>query len=67
MKGKPAWAVRMREQRIGNGMTVEDLAARSKVSHGTIERMEKGIGPNLRSIEKVAKALKFTLSQFFAE
>lgn len=65
MKGKPAWAVRIREERLKREMSVQDLANASGVSHGTIERMEKGIGANLRSIEKIVKVFKLTLSKFF--
>ncbi len=57
---------KVREERHNLGLSQEELASRAGVHRtyiGMIERAEKNI--TLENIEKVAKALKITLSDFF--
>ncbi len=59
---------RVREERIKLGLSQEQLAARAKVHRtyiGMIERAEKNI--TLQNIEKIAKALKINISDFFVK
>lgn len=59
---------KVREERLKQGLSQEELASRAGVHRtyiGMIERAEKNI--TLENIEKVAKALKITLSNFFKD
>lgn len=59
---------KVREERHKLGLSQEELASRAGVHRtyiGMIERAEKNI--TLENIEKVAKALKITLSNFFKD
>lgn len=57
---------RVREERLRQGISQEELASRAGVHRtyiGMIERAEKNI--TLESIDKVARALGLTLSDLF--
>jgi transcriptional regulator with XRE-family HTH domain len=57
---------KIREERIRQGLSQEELASRAGVHRtyvGMIERAEKNI--TLGNIEKIAKALSMKISQFF--
>ena len=57
---------RVREERTKLGLSQEELAARAGVHRtyiGMIERAEKNI--TLENIEKIAKALKIKIADFF--
>lgn len=57
---------KVREERTRLGLSQEKLAARAKVHRtyiGMIERAEKNI--TLENIEKIAKALKISIAEFF--
>ena len=57
---------KVREERIKQGLSQEQLASRAGVHRtyvGMIERAEKNI--TLENIEKVSKALKIKISIFF--
>ena len=59
---------KVREERLKQRLSQEELASRAGVHRtyiGMIERAEKNI--TLENIEKVAKALKITLSDFFKD
>lgn len=59
---------KVREERHKLGLSQEELASRAGVHRtyiGMIERAEKNI--TLENIEKVAKALKISLSSFFKD
>jgi transcriptional regulator with XRE-family HTH domain len=54
-------AVRLRRLRQERGMTQQQLAKRSGVSHGYLARLEiKMHDPSLSTLAKLAKALKVT-------
>lgn len=57
---------KVREERAKLGLSQEELAARAGVHRtyiGMIERAEKNI--TLENIEKIAKALKISIADFF--
>ena len=57
---------KVREERIKLGLSQEQLAVRAGVHRtyiGMIERAEKNI--TLENIEKIAKALKISIAEFF--
>ena len=57
---------KVREERTRLGLSQEELAGRAGVHRtyiGMIERAEKNI--TLENIEKIAKALKITISEIF--
>lgn len=59
---------RVREERTKLGLSQEELAVQAKVHRtyiGMIERAEKNI--TLQNIEKIAKALKINISDFFKD
>ncbi len=59
---------RVREERTKLDLSQEKLASRAKVHRtyiGMIERAEKNI--TLKNIEKIAKALKINISDFFKD
>ncbi len=58
--------VRLRELRKERGMSLERLAAKSKVAVGSLSRIENGKGGgNSRTIEKVAEALKVSVADLY--
>ncbi len=57
---------KVREERLKQGMSQEELGARARVHRtyiGMIERAEKNI--TLENIEKIAKALGIKIGDFF--
>jgi len=57
---------KVREERLKQNLSQEELAAKAKVHRtyvGMIERAEKNI--TLENIEKLANALKISISDFF--
>jgi len=57
---------KVREERVRQGLSQEELAARAGVHRtyiGMIERAEKNI--TLESIEKIATALNIRIAEFF--
>lgn len=57
---------KVRSERVKLGLSQEELAARANVHRtyiGMIERAEKNI--TLENIEKIAKALKINIADFF--
>jgi transcriptional regulator with XRE-family HTH domain len=60
------FGIRVREERLKKGLSQEELAGRAGVHRtyiGMIERAEKNI--TLGNIEKLAKALKINIEDFF--
>lgn len=60
------FGTKVREERVKQGLSQEQLASRAGVHRtyvGMIERAEKNI--TLENIEKVSKALKIKISDFF--
>ena len=59
---------RIRELRILNGLTQEELADRSELSKGFISQLENDLtSPSIATLEDILQSLGSGLSQFFAE
>lgn len=59
---------RIRELRILNGLTQEELADRSELSKGFISQLENDVtSPSIATLEDVLQCLGITLSEFFAK
>ena len=59
---------RIRELRILNGLTQEELADRSELSKGFISQLENDLtSPSIATLEDILQCLGSGLSQFFAE
>ena len=59
---------RIRQLRLGLGMSVRTLAAKSGFSPSLISQVEHGqVTPSIGSLERIARALGVSLSRFFAE
>ena len=57
-------AMRLKRLRDERGLTQEQLAKRSGVSHGYLARLEIGMhDPSLSTLAKLAKALKVTVDE----
>jgi transcriptional regulator with XRE-family HTH domain len=58
--------VRLREWRLNRRLSLRSLAARAGVSYVTVARIEAGtMSPTVRSLEKLARALKVHVTRFF--
>lgn len=58
---------RMKALRLGQSMTMDDLAARAGVSRAMISRIERGeASPTAQLLARLCSALGTTLSRFFA-
>lgn len=61
-------ATRIKRLRKKNGLTQEQLAKRSGLSHGYLARLEIGMhDPSLNTLVKLAKALKVTVGDLLAK
>jgi len=59
---------RIRQLRLGFGMSMRALAAQTGFSPSLISQVEKGhVTPSIGSLERIAMALGVSLGQFFAE
>lgn len=59
---------RLKIERARAGLTVDDLAKRSKVDGQTISRIEKGVTePRISTIGKIANALKIDVEELIGE
>lgn len=58
--------VRLKKWRSRRGYSLRQLAERAGVSYVTIVRIEQGqISPTVAMLEKLAKALKIHITEFF--
>ena len=61
-------AERMKALRLGQSMTLDDLASRAGVSRAMISRIERGeASPTAQLLARLCSALGTTLSRFFAD
>lgn len=59
---------RIRDLRIRNGLTQEELADRSELSKGFISQLENDLtSPSISTLEDILQCLGMTLSQFFTQ
>jgi transcriptional regulator with XRE-family HTH domain len=59
---------RIRQLRIQNGLTLEELASRTELTKGFLSQLERNLtSPSISTLEDIAEALGMTMSRFFAE
>ena len=59
---------RIRQLRVQNGLTLEELASRTELTKGFLSQLERNLtSPSLQTLEDIAEALGVTMSGFFAE
>jgi len=58
---------RIKDLRLGRGLSIKELAKRAELSSGAISQIERGIGStSLRSIRNICKALQVPLGILFS-
>ncbi len=59
---------RIRQLRVKNGLTLEELASRTELTKGFLSQLERNLtSPSIQTLEDIAEALGVTMAQFFAE
>lgn len=59
---------KIRKVRVRNGMTIQTIAKKTKLSPGYISRMERGdVNPSLSSIKKIADVLGISIGHLFED
>ncbi|MBQ3036038.1 MAG: helix-turn-helix transcriptional regulator, partial [Lachnospiraceae bacterium] len=59
---------KIKELRILNGLTQEELADRSELSKGFISQLENDLtSPSISTLEDILQCLGMTISEFFAK
>lgn len=59
---------RIRQLRVKNDLTLEELASRTELTKGFLSQLENNLtSPSLQTLEDISEALGTTLSRFFAE
>lgn len=58
---------RIRQLRVKNSLTLEELASRTELTKGFLSQLENNLtSPSLQTLEDISEALGTTLSRFFA-
>ncbi len=59
---------RIKELRVKNGLTQEELADRAELSKGFISQLERNLtSPSISTLEDILQCLGVTVAEFFAE
>lgn len=59
---------RIKELRLQNDLTLEDLASRSELTKGFLSQLERNLtSPSISTLEDILEALGTNLSDFFRE
>lgn len=59
---------RIRQLRLRNDLTLQELASRTELSKGFLSQLERNLtSPSIQTLEDIAEALGVTMSQFFSE
>lgn len=59
---------KIKELRLGNDLTLEELASRSELTKGFLSQVERNLtSPSISTLEDILEALGTSLSAFFAE
>ncbi len=59
---------RIKDLRLQNGLTLEELASRTELTKGFLSQLERNLAsPSIQTLEDIAEALGTTMSKFFAE
>ena len=57
---------RIRQLRIKNDLTLQELASRTELTKGFLSQLERNLtSPSLQTLEDIAEALGVTMSEFF--
>ena len=58
---------RIRQLRIQNGLTLEELASRTELTKGFLSQLERNLAsPSIQTLEDITEALGTTMATFFA-
>ena len=59
---------RIKDLRVANGLTQEELADRTELSKGFISQLERDLtSPSISTLEDILQCLGVTIAEFFAE
>ena len=59
---------RIRQLRIQNDLTLEELASRTELTKGFLSQLERNLAsPSIQTLEDITEALGTNMSKFFAE
>ena len=59
---------RVRELRVRNGLTLEELASRTELTKGYLSQLERNLSsPSIQTLEDLTEALGTSMAEFFAE
>ncbi|MBQ9327024.1 MAG: helix-turn-helix transcriptional regulator [Solobacterium sp.] len=59
---------RIRQLRIQNDLTLEELASRTELTKGFLSQLERNLSsPSIQTLEDITEALGTTMAKFFAE
>ena len=59
---------KIKELRLQNDLTLEDLASRSELTKGFLSQLERNLtSPSISTLEDILEALGTNLSEFFRE
>lgn len=59
---------RIRDLRLRNGLTLEELASRTELTKGFLSQLERNLtSPSIQTLEDITEALGTSMSKFFAE
>lgn len=59
---------RIKQLRIKNSLTLEELASRTELTKGFLSQLERNLtAPSLQTLEDISEALGTTMSEFFKE
>ena len=59
---------RLKQLRMKNGLTLEELASRTELSRGFLSQLERNIAsPSISTLEDIAEVLGVSMAEFFSE
>jgi len=59
---------RIKQLRIKNSLTLEELASRTELTKGFLSQLERNLtAPSLQTLDDISEALGTTMSEFFSE
>ena len=59
---------RIKQLRVKNDLTLEELASRTELTKGFLSQLERNLtSPSIQTLEDIAEALGTTMSKFFAQ
>ena len=59
---------RIKQLRVQNGLTLEELASRTELTKGFLSQLERNLtSPSIQTLEDITEALGVTMAKFFIE